>query len=217
MTEISFLTYLFGKVNLQWPSAGNFRKTRWITLSKLCYSPSTSFAFAFHNLHLQVREEYLNLSYTPSASASGDSPIDQDLCAISNYELQSVKVCQSSLYAEAKLPAFATARVPFGVAFKLTNRTDFMLEFNLSMESSEAFMLSGNKQQHFKIPPGKGSYDLHYVFYPLLAGEAVPLPRPKLSSLRPALPHDDVGATLERLLPASILGKWEWLVHYAIN
>ena len=82
----------------------------------------------------------------------------------------------------------------------------FILEFNLSMEPSEAFMLSGNKQQHFKIPPGD-CYNLNFVLYPLLAGEAVALPLPKLSSLRPVLPHDDVGATLQRLLPSTITGK----------
>ena len=69
--------------------------------------------------------------------------MDPELLATSSYDLQSVKVCQSSLYIEAQLPAYAVARVPFGVVFKLTNRTDIMLEFNLSMESSEAFMLSG--------------------------------------------------------------------------
>ena len=135
-----------------------------------------------------------------------EKEIDLDLCATSTYELQTVKVCQSSLYAEAVLPAYAVARVPFGVIFKFTNRTDIVLEFNLSMESSDAFMLSGNKQQHFRIPP-ESTYDLHYVLYPLVAGEAVALPTPKLSSLRPALPHDDVGATLQRLLPSSITGK----------
>merc|ERR1712156_707711 len=141
-----------------------------------------------------VREEYLT-----------NDKVDPELLATSNYDLQSVKVCQGSLYVEAKIPAYAVARVPFGVIFKLVNRTDIVLEFNLTMESSEAFMLSGNKQQHFKIPPGSASHDLHYVFYPLLAGDSVPLPKPKLSSMRPALPHDDVSATLERLLPTSIL------------
>ena len=76
----------------------------------------------------------------------------------------------------------------------------------MTMESSDAFMLSGNKQQHFKISPGS-SHDLSYVLYPLLAGEAVALPLPRLSSLRPVLPHDDVGAALQRLLPSHITGK----------
>ena len=136
-----------------------------------------------------------------------EGSFDPELCAVSTYELQNVKVCQSSLFAEAVLPAYAVARVPFGVVFKFTNRTDLVLEFNLSMESSDAFMLSGNKQQHLRIPP-ESTYDLHYVLYPLVAGEAVSLPTPKLSSLRPALPHDDVGATLQRLLPSCITGKF---------
>ena len=134
-----------------------------------------------------------------------DHDTEEELLAVSTYELQSVRVCQSSLYAEAYLPAFATARIPFGLEYVLKNKTDVMLEFNLAMEPSEAFMLSGNKQQHFKIPPG-ASYKLNFVLYPLLAGEAVALPVPKLSSLRPVLPHDDVGATLQRLLPSTITG-----------
>jgi hypothetical protein len=147
-----------------------------------------------------VREDHVG-----KLEADGRGGGGQELCAVSTYELQSVKVCQSSLYAEAKLPPYAVARTPFGVVYHLTNRTDIVQEFTLAMESSEAFMLSGNKQQHFKIPPGS-TYDLNYVLYPLLAGEAVALPMPKLSSLRPALPHDDVGATLQRLLPSNITG-----------
>lgn len=144
-----------------------------------------------------VREEYFQNSKMSEMAK---------MATISNYELSSVKVCQSSLFAEAKIPAFAVARVPFGVVFKLKNRSSHVLEFNMNMESSEAFMLSGNKQLHFKISPF-ATYELHYVFYPLLAGDSVPLPRPKLSSARPAMPHDDVSATLERLLPSSILGE----------
>ena len=77
--------------------------------------------------------------------------VDPELLATSNYDLQSVKVCQGSLYVEAKLPAYAVARVPFGVIFKLVNRTDIVLEFNLTMESSEAFMLSGKYFICFEI------------------------------------------------------------------
>ena len=109
-------------------------------------------------------------------ASANKNDTEEELLAVSTYELQSVRVCQSSLYAEAYLPAFATARIPFGLEYVLKNKTDVMLEFNLAMEPSEAFMLSGNKQQHFKIPPG-ASYKLNFVLYPLLAGEAVALPR----------------------------------------
>ena len=47
--------------------------------------------------------------------------------AVSTYELQSVRVCQSSLYAEARLPAYAMARVPFGLEYVLKNKTEVML------------------------------------------------------------------------------------------
>jgi hypothetical protein len=57
----------------------------------------------------------------------------------------------------------------------------FMQEFSLTMEPSDSFMFSGPKQLRFKLFP-LSSYELAYLFYPLIAG-TVPLPRLKLVPL----------------------------------
>jgi len=54
-------------------------------------------------------------------------------------------------------------------------------EFSLTMEPSDSFMFSGPKQLRFKLFP-LSSYELAYLFYPLIAG-SVPLPRLKLLPL----------------------------------
>ena len=57
----------------------------------------------------------------------------------------------------------------------------FVQEFSLTMEPSDAFMFSGPKQLRFKLFP-LDSYQLSYLFYPLIAG-TVALPRLKLVPL----------------------------------
>ncbi len=69
------------------------------------------------------------------------------------------------------------------VSFSLRNGTDRAAEFSLTVDPSEAFMLSGNKQLQTRVPPG-GEKRLRYVLYPLVAGEAVELPRLKLAPAR---------------------------------
>ena len=44
-------------------------------------------------------------------AAKNEADHHEELHAVSTYELQSVRVCQSSLYAEAYLPAFATGKL----------------------------------------------------------------------------------------------------------
>ncbi len=63
-------------------------------------------------------------------------------------------------------------------------------------------MTSGNKQLHFKVLPER-SHALTYVLYPLIAGEAVPLPRMTLSGTRPSQTQD-ANEILDRLLPKTI-------------
>jgi hypothetical protein len=64
------------------------------------------------------------------------------------------------------------------------------------------------QQLHFKLLPSGGKVEMSYILYPLLAGESVPLPRPRLSSVRlSAHPQDDdVTETLDRLLITHITG-----------
>ena len=131
---------------------------------------------------------------------------DDDFCSNTTFEMSTVKVALSSLYATAELPPYGVVRTPLQLTYNLTNRTDLLQELFIVMEPSEAFMFSGNKQLHIKILPGC-DYKLNYVLYPLLPGDAVMLPQLKLSSVRLTL-TEDLSSTLRRLLPASITGKF---------
>lgn len=92
--------------------------------------------------------------------------------SVTSFDLANIKVCLSTLFAEAKLPAFGIVRTPLTVVYTLYNQTKKVQEFALSIDPSEAFMMSGNKQLHFKILPER-KYYLTYVLYPLLAGAKV--------------------------------------------
>ena len=126
---------------------------------------------------------------------------DSDIDAETAFDLSDVKVALSGFFAKAVLPAFGAVRTPLNALYELTNSTDKVQEFSLSVEPSESFMLSGNKQLHFKILP-QMSYKLSYVLYPLIAGESVALPALKLTPARVA--QGDVSEALERLLPKTI-------------
>ncbi len=84
---------------------------------------------------------------------SDDEDDDTDNSFVSTFELPSAKVCLSSLHVSASLPAFGVVRTPMALVFTLKNRTTRVQEFFLSVEPSEAFMLSGNKQLHFRVLP----------------------------------------------------------------
>ena len=127
---------------------------------------------------------------------------DSSFSTTSTFELSNVKVCLSSLFAMATMPAFGTVRTPLTLSYSVYNRTDKVQEYSLSIEPSEAFMMSGNKQLHFKILPER-SYSLSYVLYPLLAGENVALPTIKLVSTR-VTQTQDANEIMERLIPKTI-------------
>ena len=133
-----------------------------------------------------------------------ESKLDNDFCAKTTFEMSTVKVAVSSLYVTAELPPYGVVRTPLRLSYNLTNRTEILQELFVVMEPSEAFMFSGNKQLHVKILPGR-NFKLNYVLYPLLPGESVTLPQLKLSSVRLTL-TEDLGSTLQRLLPTSIAG-----------
>ncbi|CAB4066450.1 TRAPPC11 [Lepeophtheirus salmonis] len=94
---------------------------------------------------------------------------------------------------------YGVKKSPFILTYKLSNLTDKVQEYSLNIESSEYFLISGNKQVHFKIIPHQ-SRTVNYVLHPVKAGPKVPLPKLNLKSLRLAQGLD-VNETLERLLP----------------
>ena len=126
-----------------------------------------------------------------------------EFCATSSFDMATVKVSHGALYATADLPSYGVVRTPLKLCYRLTNRTDKVQEFAVLMQPSDAFMFSGNKQQHVKILP-RETHAMEYILYPLLAGESIALPHLKLTSLRLAQLTDDLGVTLNRLLPAHI-------------
>ena len=49
------------------------------------------------------------------------------------------------------MPAYGVVRTPLTLKYTLYNRTDKVQEYALTIETSESFMTSGNKQLHFKV------------------------------------------------------------------
>lgn len=118
------------------------------------------------------------------------------------FDLPSIKVIRSPLFASCRLPAYGTLRSPLQADYTFYNRTEELQDFVLTTEPSEAFMFSGTKQLHFKIFP-LSSYRVHFVYYPLLSGR-VPLPRLRLAAT--AIDKTtNVDETLDRLLPSHIM------------
>lgn len=138
---------------------------------------------------------------------------EETVLAKSTFEVGSVKVGRSSLSVSAELPAFGVVRVPMRLGYVLTNRTDRILEFAVQIEPSDAFKFSGNARLTVKIVP-HGSYRLDYILLPESPGEAVRLPRLKLTSLRIAQITEDLSAALNRMLPSTIIGNQACLIFF---
>lgn len=85
----------------------------------------------------------------------------------------SVQACP--LLLELVAPAHGRVRTPLTVSYVLHNRTLLVQDVELVMDSSDAFMYSGNKLLHFRILP-RECQTLTYNLYPLLSGY-VALPR----------------------------------------
>lgn len=67
---------------------------------------------------------------------------------------------------------------PFTLSYTVYNPTEYLAEYNASIEISEAFVFSGYKQLKGRVLPlSRAAY--HYTCYPLLAGK-VKLPRLKV-------------------------------------
>ena len=49
------------------------------------------------------------------------------------------------------MPAYGVVRTPLTLKYTLYNRTDKVQEYALTIDTSESFMTSGNKQLHFKV------------------------------------------------------------------
>ncbi|RWS25128.1 hypothetical protein B4U80_04138, partial [Leptotrombidium deliense] len=130
--------------------------------------------------------------------------------------LPEVIVQRSILYIECSLPEFGVTRQHFQFTCTIYNRTDELLPLELSMENSDNFMYSGNKQVIvtfwqtsessllIKIEiPAQQFVKQYYIFYPLVCGY-VSLPKLRLVAYpdtNKAIPMDQF---LEGLLPTSL-------------
>lgn len=102
------------------------------------------------------------------------------------------------------LPAFGLVRTPQLVSYKFYNRSQQLIQLEMNMEASEAFMFAGYKQLQLSILP-ESTKILQYNLYPLVSG-CVKLPKltltvPEGSTEGPALRQEQLNSLIERALP----------------
>lgn len=106
------------------------------------------------------------------------------------------------LLLELVAPAHGWVRTPLTVSYLLHNRTLLVQDVELVMDSSDAFMYSGNKLLHFRILP-RECQTLTYNLYPLLSGY-VALPRLHLVLGPGTAAASSLDALLADMLPSHI-------------
>lgn len=97
------------------------------------------------------------------------------------------------------LPAHGWVRKPMSVEYRLCNYTSTLLQLDLVMDASDAFMFAGQKQVLLRLLPGSVR-KLEYSLYPLFSG-LVALPRLMLSA--PDI-TDQLSQIIERNLPSHV-------------
>jgi len=75
----------------------------------------------------------------------------EELRTSSSVTLPALRVEAAPLLVEMLLPAHGWVRTPMAVSYKITNHTSRLIDLDLSMEASDAFMYAGHKQvsRHF--------------------------------------------------------------------
>uniref|UniRef100_A0A6M2E4L5 Putative secreted protein n=1 Tax=Amblyomma tuberculatum TaxID=48802 RepID=A0A6M2E4L5_9ACAR len=116
--------------------------------------------------------------------------------------LPSPAVQACPLLLELVAPAHGRVRTPLTVSYLLHNRTLLVQDVELVMDSSDAFMYSGNKLLHFRILP-RECQTLTYNLYPLLSGY-VPLPRVHLVLGPGTAAASTLDGLLDEMLPSHI-------------
>ncbi|XP_049939900.1 trafficking protein particle complex subunit 11 isoform X1 [Schistocerca serialis cubense] len=123
----------------------------------------------------------------------------------SSIMMPTIRVEASPLAVEMRLPAHGWVRTPMAVSYLIRNHTELLLELDLSMEASEAFMFAGHKQLQLRILPDS-IRTLDYNLYPLLSG-LVALPRLKLTPVERSdspVHQSLLSELLERSLPSHV-------------
>lgn len=101
-------------------------------------------------------------------------------------------------------PAHGLVRTPVIIKYHLINQSSHLVQLDVGMEASEAFMFSGYRQMCVSVLP-YSTKTLQYNLYPLIAG-SVALPRlvlsiPENSTEGPALRQDQLNQLIGRTIP----------------
>ncbi|KAJ8917803.1 hypothetical protein NQ315_010709 [Exocentrus adspersus] len=105
-------------------------------------------------------------------------------------------------------PAHGFVRTPMVLSYHLQNRSQQLIQLDVFMEASEAFMFAGYKQFQISILP-HSTRVLNYNMYPLIAGN-VAIPRLNLtvpendSGEPPVMQEDQLKRLIERSIPSHI-------------
>lgn len=123
----------------------------------------------------------------------------------STVTLPTIRVENAPIYVEMVLPAHGWVRTPMAVSYRIHNHTSRLIDVDLSMEASDAFMFAGHKQLQLCLLP-ESVRTLDYNLYPLLSG-LVALPRLCLSLVKEGqleLPPSALVELLQRCLPTHV-------------
>ncbi|EFA10428.2 Trafficking protein particle complex subunit 11-like Protein [Tribolium castaneum] len=105
------------------------------------------------------------------------------------------------------VPAHGFVRTPLLIDYHLHNRSRQLLQLDVAMEGSEAFMYAGYKQFSVSVLP-ESVKSIQYNLYPLIAG-SVALPKlvltlPENSGEVPGLRQEQLKSLVERCLPTHL-------------
>lgn len=113
--------------------------------------------------------------------------------------LPSVNVEHIPLYVDLDMPSHGCVRSTLPITYTIYNRTGYVQEIEITMDSSEVFMFAGHKQLHFRILPSS-KFKLNFNLYPLIPG-SVPLPKLHLNMLRYPGTMDEI---VQKMLPSHV-------------
>ncbi|KAL5016622.1 hypothetical protein ScPMuIL_006211 [Solemya velum] len=140
-------------------------------------------------------------SYTVHWKRKRDDFLDLPYVSTS-VPLPTVKIEHIPMSVELRLSAFGSVKTLLPIVYRLHNKTPYPQEMEVTMEASDTFMFSGNKQIHFRILPGS-DYLLTYNLFPLVSGHLM-LPRIHVNMLRYPGTMDSI---MQKMLPTHIFIK----------
>jgi trafficking protein particle complex subunit 11 len=129
--------------------------------------------------------------------ANGAAP-----AAVAKTALPAIRVRELPVRVSLELPSFGVVRQPFTAVYTVYNSSNIVQELEVSIESTDGFMFSGNRVYRVRVAP-QASQQLCYNYYPLLIGE-IEMPRLNLVLTRPKLNLTDY---LRRALSTHIFIK----------